>query len=142
MSPVFTHANFSILRPLADGELLLSSTAIAGAAIGELLQVNLNNPKARVLAALRGGFTILFCTLCAIAYALTKAVDLADQVKPDQPPTPLAMGSTVREHTQLPDAIHSQDLTGPALGSLALFLLTIVTAGVCIRLAAKARVTS
>jgi hypothetical protein len=130
ISPVFMRTDFSISGPLADGELLLSSAAIAGAALGELFQSNINNVKAQARANLCLGFTILFCALCSIAYALTKASNHSAE----RAPSAAAI--------KISDSTNSQALTGPALASVVLFMLTIATAGSCIRLAAQAREVS
>src|SRR4051794_22425921 len=146
ISPIFTHGSFSLIRPLADGELLLASTAIAGASIGEIFQANIRDARARVRANISLGFTILFCALCAIAYALTRATgtsggaastEKAPVLPPSAPPGPPV---PLNESGPSSAAAVSPDSNlGPALASAILFLLTIVTAGVCIHLAAKSR---
>ena len=54
---------FSWIDPLLDGELLICSTAIAGAAIGELYHAKFADPD----------LTVAFCLFCAGCYGIRKA---------------------------------------------------------------------
>lgn len=110
VTPLFTAGMFDLAGPLSDGELLIAATAIAGGALGELLQVRVQDLRAQMWINTSGGFTILFCALCAFAYAVTK-------ISPG----------------------HGAPHIETTFGSIVLFLLTVMTATACVKLSASAR---
>lgn len=116
--PIFTTRPFSLTGPLSDGELLISSTAIAGAAVGELFQAKFADAEVQASANRFGGLAIIFCALCALSYALVKNPAQGSS----SANAPAAGGAP-------PEAMW---------GSIALFILTAAVAGICVRVAARA----
>jgi hypothetical protein len=106
----FAKGMMNPLAVMSDGEVLISSTAIAGAAVGELFNTNINSDKLRRSAHFSGGATIAFAFLCAVSYA---AIKLAARPSP-----PIISNPSI-------------------IGSIALFVITVVLAAKCIRLAAS-----
>lgn len=121
LAPVFTGDQFSLLRPLGDGELLIASTAIAGAALTELLRVSVTGPAARMRANVAGGLGILCCALCAAMYTLIKITN--ERLQKGQPGSPPFGAFEFQQ----------------AVGSTTLFVVTVTCAAVAVKVAAEAR---
>jgi hypothetical protein len=107
----FAKGSLNPLVPMSDGELLISSTAIAGAAVGEFFHTTINTDKLRISAHRSGGLAVIFALLCAVSYVAIK-------MSPRPDPTTIPVSST--------------------LGSLLLFAITVLIAAKCVRLAAEA----
>jgi hypothetical protein len=137
LTPVFAGSPFSLAGPLADGELLIASTAIAGGAIGELFSTQIRDEKLQQSANIFGGLTVIFCVLCALAYALVRssnsnsARSVARAVVAPNAAAVGAMAAQVSESGQSP-------AIGPVIGSLVLFVITMIVAGRCVRVSAAA----
>jgi hypothetical protein len=70
MIPLFSgQAGLDFNKALGDGELLISSTAIAGAAADELFFVNIQDERTQNAKITWGRLTLIFCLFCAFAYA-------------------------------------------------------------------------
>jgi hypothetical protein len=119
ISPLFSDQTFSVTAPLGDGELLIAATAIAGGAVGELLQVRVANCKAQLWINVSGGSTILLCALSAFAYAVTKN----------------SMASNASAQVA-----HASGRSEVVFGSVVLFTITVAAATACIRTSSHAEV--
>ena len=111
--PVSSGKGVQIIGPLSDGELLIASSAIAGGAIGELVDTTVTELRPSKRKALSSGAAVALALICAASYAAVKSSV--------QPGEAAQHGSVVM------------------FTSVILFVSTVVVAGACVRLAATAR---
>jgi hypothetical protein len=116
--PLLVGGDVPWLEALGDGELLIASTAITGAVIGEVFDCNVEDPDIRWLKNLAAGLALFFCFICAAAYKSVKSY----------------IASVVDDAT----AAH-QAAVSVMISSLVLFAITMFLSGACVWLVAKAK---